>query len=60
MICAAELHLADDFGDNHCTIRCRLDPGHELPHQCEFTRSGAPVVITFFCDEQDVEPEDGA
>lgn len=30
--CKAELHIADDYGDNHATMRCQLDEGHDGSH----------------------------
>ena len=56
MICGAELHIADDHGDNHATIRCQLDKGHAGPHMERFQRNGTDVVIRFECDER---PKDG-
>lgn len=58
MSCGAELHVADDHGDNHATCRCQLDEGHELPHRHVFHRDDlngnrTEVVVTFFCDERD-------
>ncbi len=51
-ICLAELHIGDDFGDNHATIKCQLPKGHSGPHQETFQRKRTPVVITFECDER--------
>jgi hypothetical protein len=50
--CNARLYLADDYGDNSCTIRCRLEPGHEGPHRESFQRGGEPVNITWVVDER--------
>ena len=50
--CNAELHIADDFGDNHATIRCELEPGHEGLHEENFIRYGLPVQIRFACDQR--------
>lgn len=50
--CNAHLHLADDYGDNHATMRCSLEPGHEGPHKEEFTRREKPVVITWWTNER--------
>lgn len=36
--CNAHLYIADDFGDNHATMRCQLQEGHTGPHQESFTR----------------------
>jgi hypothetical protein len=35
--CNAWLHIADNFGDNHATMRCQLPPGHEGEHTEEWT-----------------------
>ena len=53
--CNARLYLGDDYGDNVCTIRCRLPAGHDGPHREEFKRGGKPVVITWEVDERDEE-----
>lgn len=53
MICNAELHIADDYGDNHATMKCQLAPGHEGPHKEEFERDGTPVLIYWECDERE-------
>ncbi len=50
--CNAELHIADDYGDNHATMRCQLEPGHDGPHQEEFERANKPVVVTWWCDDR--------
>jgi hypothetical protein len=34
--CNAWLHIGDNFGDNHATMRCQLPPGHEGPHKEEW------------------------
>lgn len=34
--CNAWLFIFDNFGDNHCTLRCQLPEGHEGPHREEF------------------------
>ncbi len=34
--CNARLYLADDYGDNPCTFRCRLSPGHLGEHTVIF------------------------
>jgi len=57
--CNAHLYLSDDAGDNSCTIRCQLKPGHELPHKEEFKRGDKPVIVTWYVDEQEDEVEIG-
>ena len=54
--CGAELLLADDYGDNECTMRCMESPGHRgSPHREEFERGGRPVIVTWWIDERRVE-----
>ena len=31
--CNKRLHIGDNFGDNHATMRCQLAPGHAGLHQ---------------------------
>lgn len=49
--CKAELHIGDDHGDNHATMRCQLPKKHDGPHREEFERSGTPVIVTWEVDE---------
>ena len=51
--CNAHLHIADDYGDNHATCRCRLEPGHEGPHQEEYQRRETTVTITWWLDDRE-------
>lgn len=39
--CPAELHIGDDFADNHATMKCELEDGHDGPHVEHFFQ-GAP------------------
>lgn len=57
--CNAHLYIGDDYGDNHATIRCSLEPGHEGPHKEEFERGEKPVVITWHVDERPEAREEG-
>jgi hypothetical protein len=50
--CNARLEIADDYGDNVCTMRCSLSPKHEGPHKEEFDSNG-PVIITWISDARD-------
>jgi hypothetical protein len=50
--CNARLLIGDDYGDNVCTLRCRLAPGHEGPHKEEF-KSRGPVIVTWVCDDRE-------
>ncbi len=49
--CNAHLYIADNFGDNHATMRCQLETGHEGPHEEVFGRNGSPVLIRWHVDE---------
>jgi hypothetical protein len=55
MSCEAELHIADDFGDNHATMKCQLEKGHDGLHKEEFNHLAGinPVVVTWKIDERD-------
>lgn len=55
--CNARLLLADDYGDNVCTMHCQLPEGHDGPHREEFERGGKPVVITWYVDERGSEDD---
>ena len=56
--CNAHLYIGDNFGDNHATMRCQLELGHDGPHKEEFKRGGKPVVVTWYIDEKDEESVD--
>lgn len=51
--CNAELHIADDFGDNWATMHCSLESGHEGRHHEHFERGGTPVDLYWDVDERD-------
>lgn len=57
--CNARLYLGDDYGDNVCTFRCQLHPGHSGPHQEAPERGGGKVSVTWDVDERGLEDEDG-
>lgn len=50
--CNARLWIADDYGDNHATMRCQREPLHEGLHQETFKRGEHPVTITWELDER--------
>lgn len=54
-LCNAKLYLADDEGDNYCTLTCQLALGHKGYHLESFRRTSPPgyneVVITWTLDE---------
>ena len=57
--CNARLYVGDDFGDNHATMRCELEPGHEGPHKEAYTQTlGGEVVVTWENDERVEEEEE--
>ena len=53
--CNAHLYLADDYADNHATLRCQFSKGHDGPHQETFERQDKPVTITWHIDERPEE-----
>lgn len=50
--CNAHLYLADDLGDNVCTIRCNLPKDHMGKHHERFMRDGDAVIIQWVKDER--------
>lgn len=50
--CNARLFIADDFGDNTATIRCKLPMGHGGGHEERFMRDDNEVFITWPHDER--------
>ena len=51
--CNAHLYIADDYGDNHGTMRCQLKKGHLGLHQEIFDRG----TVTWEKDERRCERE---
>lgn len=46
--CNARLFIADNFGDNHATMRCQLEPTHDGLHREQYdAQRGGPVVVTW-------------
>ena len=41
--CNAHFYIADDYGDNHATIRCQLPKNHEGKHR-EVSRDGKLII----------------
>jgi len=41
--CNAHCYIADDYGDNHATIRCQLVPNHKGRHK-EISREGKLII----------------
>lgn len=51
--CNARLFIGDNYGDNHATFRCQLDPGHDGPHREEYNaHRGGQIVVTWERDER--------
>ena len=52
--CNAHLYIADNFGDNHATMRCQLPKGHPAHHQEGYKRErdGQAVVVQWQRDER--------
>lgn len=50
LLCSETFEIADDHGDNHATMRCGLDKGHQPPHQEVFEREdrGGSCVFTWY------------
>ena len=57
MSCDAELHIADDYGDNIATMKCCLPIEHEGSHREEFSRQGKPVIVIWDTDEREKEAQ---
>lgn len=56
--CKAELHIADDYGDNHATMHCDLEDGHSGPHIERFRlgigeRGAHDVQVEWFGDDRE-------
>lgn len=56
--CNSRLFFADDFGDNPCTMKCQLRPGHKGKHK-EVTKrkdldgnSIGSAIVTWLADER--------
>ena len=51
--CNAHCYIADNYGDNHATMRCQLPKGHEGLHQEAFTKHDAgQCILTWTHDER--------
>ena len=51
IICKAKVYIADDYGDNHATMKCQLKNGHDGPHQEEFGLGKQKVKVIWSKDE---------
>jgi len=43
--CNARLFIGDNYGDNHATMRCQLEPGHEGDHEEKYGRPPQKVTV---------------
>ena len=50
--CNAHLYVADNFGDNHATMRCGKPTGHQGDHTETFLRGESKVTVTWIIDER--------
>lgn len=57
MKCKAELHIADDQGDNHATMTCGLEVDHFGPHQECYPKAGHHVLVIWYCDDRPRPPK---
>lgn len=49
--CNARLYVADNYGDNHVTMRCQREPNHEgLHHEIFGGGKSGKVVVTWETD----------
>lgn len=56
--CNARLYLADNYGDNHATLRCQREPGHVGFHREEYLNSVAgEVAVTWEKDTRELEAQ---
>ena len=52
--CKAKLHIADDYGDNHATMKCQLNKDHTGVHIENYHNSDAGTVcVTWEKDQKD-------
>ena len=54
--CNRTLIIADDYGDNHATIKCQREAGHDGSHSEEYDKDGGVVLIVFDDDAAEVIP----
>jgi len=54
--CNARLHVFDNYGDNHTTMRCELVPPHDGPHQEVWVSQGSGrVTVTWEREDPQIE-----
>lgn len=56
--CNAHLHIGDDYGDNHATMRCQLKAGHPGLHREQYGHPPQVVKIEWRLDERDADCQD--
>jgi hypothetical protein len=52
MKCKAELHIADDEGDNHATMICGQQVDHLGPHEERYPRNKTMVIVLWEGDDR--------
>ncbi len=51
--CNAHLYIGDDYADNHATMVCDLEEGHDGLHQEQYkSSSGGLVTVTWENDDR--------
>lgn len=58
--CEAELHIADDFGDNHATMRCQRAVGHAGWHREKYKTYGEKLVVVSWEEDDRVKGTGGS
>ena len=53
--CKATIAFGDDFGDNECTFRCKLEKGHSGKHKVDGWLYGQKYILEW---EDKVRKED--
>jgi hypothetical protein len=50
--CNAKLYIADNYCDNHATMRCQLVVGHDGEHKETYDVGDQNVCVTWTVDER--------
>lgn len=53
--CNARLYIGDNFADNHATMRCSLEKGHEGLHFEKYKSQGSGKVIISWENHDETE-----
>ena len=52
--CKAELHIGDDFGDNHATMKCQLEKDHGGCHIEKWNNNEGDLrLVSWHGDDRD-------